>query len=83
MIIEAIISALIGVWALSIVVVRYYKKPVNVFWLAVLTAGALMLMINDVMLNIIGLVMAASFYVLNTSLFKGKGKEAVAPREAP
>jgi TRAP-type uncharacterized transport system fused permease subunit len=83
MIVEAIISALIGVWALSIVVVRYYKKPVNIFWLAVLTAGALMLMINDVVLNIIGLVMAASFYILNTSLFKGKVKEAVAPHEAP
>jgi TRAP transporter 4TM/12TM fusion protein len=83
MIIEAFLSALIGVWALSIVVVRYYKKPVNYFWQAVLTAGALMLMVNDVMFNVIGLVLVASFSALNTSLFRRKAKDAVAPGETP
>ncbi len=78
MIIEAFLSALIGVWALSIVVVKYYKEPVSYFWQAVLTAGALMLMVNDVTLNVIGFAMVAAFSALNTSLFRRKTKDAVA-----
>jgi TRAP transporter 4TM/12TM fusion protein len=80
MIIEAFLSALIGVWALSIVVVGHYKKPVNYLWQAVLTAGALGLMVNDVMLNIVGLALVALFSALNTSLFKRKEKDLVASR---
>jgi TRAP-type uncharacterized transport system fused permease subunit len=82
MIIAAFFSALIGVWALSIVVVGHYKKRVNYLWQTVLAAGALALMINDVMLNIVGLVFVALFTATNTSLFKRKEKDMVS-REAP
>ena len=83
MVIEAIIAALIGVWALSIVVVGYYKKPVNFLWQVVLTAGALAVMVDNVMMNIVGLILVASFVAMKTSLFNRKKKELLTSREAP
>jgi TRAP-type uncharacterized transport system fused permease subunit len=77
MILEAFISALIGVWALSIVVVGYYEKRVGYIWQVLLAASAILLMINQMLLNITGLVLAATFILTNTSLILKKKSEAV------
>lgn len=72
MIVEAFISALIGVWALSIVVVNYYQKPAGIIWQFLLAASAILLMLNNMMLNIAGLLVAGVFVATNTSLLKKK-----------
>lgn len=75
-IIAAFLAALVGVWALSIVVVGWYQKRVNLLWRLLLTAAAVTLMLNGLVVNLIGIAIVATYVLTNTTLMR-KGVSAV------
>jgi TRAP transporter 4TM/12TM fusion protein len=69
------ISALIGVWMFSIVLVGFYQKRVNVLWRCLLAVGGLGLMTPGLLTDAVGFAVLISFLLTNTSLFRKKAIE--------
>ncbi len=69
------ISALIGVWMFSIVLVGFYQKRVNVLWRVALAVGGLGLMTPGLISDAVGFAILIPFLVTNTSLFRKKAIE--------
>jgi TRAP transporter 4TM/12TM fusion protein len=70
MVVAAFLTALMGVWSLSIVVVGWYQKRVNYLWRVCLVAATVMLMVNGLYWNVAGIGVLALFVFTNTSLLK-------------
>lgn len=66
------ISALIGVWMFSIVLVGWYQQRVNAAWRILLAVGGLGLMIPGLMTDLVGFAILIPFILTNTAMFKKK-----------
>jgi len=64
------ISAIIGVWMFSIVLVGFFKKPVNIAWRILLAVGGLSLVKSGFMTDIVGLAVLTLFLLTNVFLSK-------------
>jgi TRAP transporter 4TM/12TM fusion protein len=71
------VSALIGVWMFSIVVVGWYQKRVNVIWRCLLALGGLGLMIPGLITDAAGFVILIPFLLTNTALIRKKAMRPV------
>ncbi len=69
---EAVITATLGVWAVSIVVTGWYRSRVSVVWRCILAVAALSLIMQGWISDLVGLSMLAAFLATNTSIFKRK-----------
>jgi TRAP transporter 4TM/12TM fusion protein len=69
------ISALIGVWMFSIVLVGWYQKRVNVVWRFLLAVGGLGLMTPGLVTDIVGFAILIPFILTNTSMLNKKTME--------
>lgn len=71
-IVEAIVSATIGVWALSIVLTGWFRERVNVLWRCILSIGSLMLITPGIISDVVGLGVVVIFVLTNSSILKKK-----------
>lgn len=69
------VSALIGVWMFSIVLVGWFQKRVNVVWRFLLAVGGLGLMTPGLVSDIVGFAILIPFLLTNATLFKKKKME--------
>lgn len=66
----ASLTALTGVWALSIALVGYYQARVNAVWRCLLAGTALMLIIPGLVTDLLGFSVLLIFIFAKTSLLK-------------
>lgn len=69
------VSALIGVWMFSIVLVGWFQKRVNVLWRVLLAVGGLGLMTPGLVTDAVGFAILIPFLLTNATLFKKKKME--------
>jgi TRAP-type uncharacterized transport system fused permease subunit len=66
------LTALMGVWALSIALVGYYQARVNAVWRCLLSGTALMLIIPGLVTDLLGFSVLLIFLFAKTSLLRRK-----------
>ncbi len=72
-ILMTVISALFGVWGLSIVVIGWYESKVHWLWRTALFCGSILLLIPGLLTDGLGVAIVFGFVLTNTSLlFKKK-----------
>lgn len=71
-IILTVITAIAGVWGLSIAVIGWYENKVSVIWRAGLSLGAILLLVPGFITDAIGAAIFVSFIILNTTLLAKK-----------
>ena len=75
-IVLATITALVGVWMISVALVGWYVRRVNPFWRLMLGLGALTLITPGTMTDFVGIGMLLLFLLTNTSILRKKTSTA-------
>jgi len=67
-----LVSAIVGVWMFSIVLVGFFRKPVHIVWRILLGIGGLSLVKSGLMTDMVGLGILILFLLTKVLLSKKK-----------